>query len=395
MTTERLFFMSDNVSDFKVQPKKTIVKRILLFVLIGLLVIGVICLYVFRDVLNLDAAKRFLRYLRTSDEHASASFTFDASNANQYANFRDGLAVASTTGLSSYDKNGSEIAIVQTPMMSPAIRTGGRYVMAFDAGGTKLNLMTNRAGSLLELSASAPILDADLAEDGSVCYSTSDVGYKSVLCVYNSDQQLIYRWLSSSQYMPVCAVSEKAEYLAATTLGQRDGMFETGISIYRTDSEDVFKTIPMGSELIYDLSFWDKSTLLAVGEQSSRWIGMNGATLGTYSYNGAYLKDYDAGGDGFLTLVLNMYKAGNRYSVITVDSDGVETGRLSSDVQILDFSADGKYVAVLSATKLSVYTQDMKPYAEADNLIGATNVIMRADGSCILISGDHGSVFVP
>lgn len=386
--------MSDHLSDFSIQPKKTIVKRILLFVLVGLLVIGLICLYVFRDVLNLDAARRYLRYLRTS-EQTPGSFTFDANNANQYADFRDGLAVASTTGLSTYDKNGTQIAMTQTPMLSPAIRTGGRYAMAFDAGGTKLALLTNRAGSVLELSASAPILDADLAEDGSICYSTSEVGYKSVLCVYNSDQQLIYRWLSSSQYMPVCAVSSGAQYLAATTLGQRDGMFDTGVSVYRTDSERVYQTIPLGSELIYDLTFWDKSTLLTVGEQSACWIGINGEILGSYGYAGSYLKDYDFGGNGFLTLVLNMYKAGNRYSVVTVGADGLETGRLSSDTQILDFSAAGKYVAVLSATKLSVYTQDMKLYAEAENLTGATGVVMRADGSCILISGDHGSVFVP
>ena len=387
--------MSDNVSDFNVQPKKTIIKRIALFVLLALLVLALIALYVFRDSLNLDAARRYFRYLRLTDTQQSGSFTFDASNANQYAAFSDGLAVASTTGVSTYDQNGTETAIVQTPMSLPALRTGGRYVMTFDAGGTRLDLMTDKAGSVLQLSTSAPILDADLASDGSVCCSISEVGYKSVLCVYNSDQQLIYRWLSSSQYMPLCAVCPGATYLAATTLGQRDGLFETGISIFKTDSEDVFKTIPLGSELIYDLAFWDKTTLLAVGEQSARWIGTNGATLASYDYTGAYLKDFDANGDGFLTMVLNMYKAGNRYSIVTVGPDGAETGRLSSDTQILDCSAGGDYVAVLSAAKLSVYTQQMSLYAETDNLTDATNVVVREDGSCILISGDRGTLFVP
>lgn len=387
--------MSDKVFYLDLKTGKTLWKRILIFSLIGVLVVGGVLAYVFHDRLMPEGETPHAKSLRLSGSEENGRFTFDASNANQYADYIGGLAVASMTGLSTYDKNGTEVSIAQTQMLYPSIRTGNSYVMAFDAGGTKLHLMKEKSGSILELTAPNPILDADLADDGCICYSTSEVGYKSVLYVYNADQQLIYRWMSSSQYMPVCAVSAGAEYLAATTLGQRDGLYDSGISVFRTDSEDVYKTIPLGNELIFDLSFWDKSTLCVVGEQSARWLGMNGGTAGSYNYNGAYLKDYDFGGSGFLTLMLNMYKAGNRYSVVTVASDGSELGRLSVDAQVLDFSVGGKYIAVLTATKLSVYTQDMELFAEADNEIGATDVVMRKDGSCILISGNHGTIYAP
>ena len=55
--------MSDNVSKFDPNPRRTIRRRIAAFVLAVLLVGGGITLYVFRDSLNLDAAKRFVRYL--------------------------------------------------------------------------------------------------------------------------------------------------------------------------------------------------------------------------------------------------------------------------------------------------------------------------------------------
>ncbi len=387
--------MSDKVFHVDLRDKKTIWKRILIFSLIAVLVIGAVVVYIFRDRLMPKVEEPHSRIAQLSARSESGHFTFDANNANQYADFGGGLAVASMTGLSTYDKIGTEVSIVQTQMQYPSIRTGGSYVMAFDAGGTKLHLMKEKSGSVLELTASSPVLDADLTADGCVCFCTSEVGYKSVIYVYNSDQQLIYRWMSSSQYMPVCAVSAGAEYLAVTTLGQRDGLYDSGISVFRTDADTVYKTIPLGNELIYDLSFWDKSTICVVGEQSARWLGMNGATVGSYGYDGAYLKDYDFGGSGFLTLMLNMYKAGNRYSVVTVGKDGNELGRLSVDAQVLDFSVGGKYVAVLTATELCVYTQDMELYAEAENEIGATNVVMRADGSCILISGNQGTVYAP
>ena len=60
--------MSDNVSKFDPNPRRTIRRRIAAFVLAVLLVGGGITLYVFRDSLNLDAAKRFVRYLNVKTD---------------------------------------------------------------------------------------------------------------------------------------------------------------------------------------------------------------------------------------------------------------------------------------------------------------------------------------
>ena len=108
-----------------------------------------------------------------------------------------------------------------------------------------------------------------------------------------------------------------------------------------------------------------------------------------------YLKDFDDGGSGFLTLCLNMYKAGSRYSVVTLGADGTERGSLFIGEEILDFSAAGKYVAVLTASDLRIYDETLTLYASTDNVAAATDVIQRADGSAILISGGSGSLFIP
>ena len=115
--------MSDNVSKFDPHPGKSIARRIVLFVLALVLVGGAVTLYVFRDSLNLDAAKRFVRYLNVKTDSAGGSFTFDSHNANQYADLQGGLAVASVSGLSLYDANGDELAVVQAKLDTPAIRT--------------------------------------------------------------------------------------------------------------------------------------------------------------------------------------------------------------------------------------------------------------------------------
>ena len=89
--------MSDNVTKFEPNPGRKIAKRIAALVFLIVLVGAAVTVYVFRDSLNLDAAKRFVRYLNVRTDSTGGSFTFDSHNANQYADLNGGLAVASVS----------------------------------------------------------------------------------------------------------------------------------------------------------------------------------------------------------------------------------------------------------------------------------------------------------
>jgi len=387
--------MSDNVSELHSQKPKKIVKRVLLFLLILAVVCAIVVLIVFRDELNLDAIRRYVKYLNVTETSQDGRYTFDAHSGNQYASYEGGLAIASVSGLTTYKDSGAEDVVLQTQMTTPAIRTGNQLVLAFDVGGYALEAASHAAGGVLNVTAEKPILDADISQDDCICYAAPESGYKTVLYVYNKDQTMIYRWLSSSQYLPLCTVSNGATYLAAVAMGQSNGIFQSSINVFRTNSGDVYKTIPIGNDLIYDLEFVDSTTLLAVGESGAWWYTADGSETGSYDYDGSYLKDFDLGGDGFLTLSLNMYKAGNRYSVVTVGPDGGELGNLYVGEEILDLSAAGHYVAVLTASKLTIYDETMKVYAETDNTGAATDVVVRDDGTAILLGSGTGQLYVP
>lgn len=64
--------------------------------------------------------------------------------------------------------------------------------------------------------------------------------------------------------------------------------------------------------------------------------------------------------------------------------------------EVLSVSACGEYVAVLTAQSLTVYPMDLSEvYASLDNRSGARRVLMREDGSAMLISTDSASLFIP
>lgn len=382
--------MWDNTS-----PKRSIAQRIALLVGIVVLVLAVVAVVIFRDRLNLDSLRRWVKYMNVSEQSEYGSYTFDAHSSNCYAEFDGGLAVASVGGLNTYDESGGERYVLQQQLTLPQLQVQGKLALAYDAGGKSLLLLHKSSGEVLRLEENRPILDADLSESGQLCVSSSASGYKSVLSVYGKKQKLIYRWLSSTAYLPLCAMSPSGKELAAVSLGQEDGVFESSVCLFRTDSDEQQGTIPLGSQLIYDLYYVDDETLCAVGETAVEFVTTAGESIGSYSYTDRYLKDFHQGGSGFLTLSLNMYRAGSRYSLVTLDYKGNVLGEEYIGKEVLDLSACGRYVAVLTPQSLTIYTSSLEVYHETVETGSATNVVMREDGSVLLLGSGQGRLYIP
>lgn len=390
--------MSDNVTQWtgEKQPvSRGLLKKIGTMAAVTVIVLAVVAVIVFRDSLNLDSLRRMVKYMNVSDTGTYGSYTFDSHSSNSYAAFQNGLAVASVGGLNTYDENGDEVFVIQQQMSLPQVQVQGNLAMAYDAGGKSLVVLHSRSGEVLNLQMSRPILDADLSSGGQLCLSSSATGYKSVLSVYSNQQKLIYRWLSSTVYLPTCAISPNGKQLVAVALGQEDGVFQSSLYCFSVDSEDIQQIIPLDNQLIYDLYYVDDQTLCAVGESSVTYLRTSGELLGEYAYSSQYLKDFDNGGSGFLTLALNMYKAGNRYSVVTVDEKGQELAQLYLGQEILDLSACGKYIAVLTPQGLTIYNRQLEVYAQTADTGSATAVVMREDGSALLLGGGRGQLYLP
>lgn len=390
--------MSDNVTQLNtdVRPEPSWPKKkILLLAGIAAVVCAVLALILFREALNLDGVRRWGKYLNIKNDASFGSYSFDAHNSNQYDNFDGGLAVASIGGLSTFRENGENLFVLQQQIDLPQLLVNENMAVAYDVGGSGLVALDKNRGEVLRLEESHPILDADLSSRGKICVSSSAGGYKSVLSVYNEEQDLIYRWLSSSAYYPLCAAAPDSNRIAAVAVGQADGVFDSSICVFQTDREEIVHQFSLGSELFYDLFFTDDDELCAVGEKALHFVATDGKEIGTYLYRDPYLKDFDRGGDGFLTLSTNMYRAGNRYSLTTVNENGREIANRFLGQEVLDLSACGRYIAVLTQGKLTVYTQSLAVYHETTDVAGATSVVMRNDGTVLLLGNGQGKLYIP
>ncbi len=78
-----------------------------------------------------------------------------------------------------------------------------------------------------------------------------------------------------------------------------------------------------------------------------------------------------------------------------MDENGEERGSLEIREEVLDLSASGRYLAALYSDRLVIYNDDLQPYASLQGTDYAKGVLMRPDGSALVLSGDSASLFLP
>lgn len=89
------------------------------------------------------------------------------------------------------------------------------------------------------------------------------------------------------------------------------------------------------------------------------------------------------------------YKSGGVGRLVTVDTDGQEIAALDVNEEILSISAAGRYLAVLYMDSVVIYTEELEIYAQLEGTDYARSVLMRQDGSALLLAAESAHLFLP
>ena len=380
-------------------PKKkpNPILRLLAFLLTLALLLGAVALVAYRDRINLDAVKRYFTYrsLERSDSGQIDAFQFDSSGRGGFSALGDDLLVWSSAGVRLYSSSGVEYLDESLSLLHPVADIRDDAAVVYDAGGTILRVYADRTQIFsLDAEQGHEILSARMGPGRTLAVVTRETGYKGVVTLYGSNFQPTMAIRISTRYVMDAIPSQDGKTTAVLTVGQSNNAFESTLALYDKTGDEDFAQCSLGNNAILDLScsgdmFW------ALGETGLSIVSTDGTTNLTCDYGGAYLKDYSLGGDGYAALLLGKYRAGSSTTLTTVDSKGETIAALDLEDQILDLAASGRYVAVLTASTLTIYTRDLQPYALLDNTMGARNVVLRSDGTAYLASGETAQLCIP
>lgn len=392
-TTKDIWNDNDGEEEEK-KPRRKL-RGCLIFFLTLVAVLGVVVFAAYRDGTGFDVLRRYLNYGSVEKAGGESVYNYDASASNRFAALGDRLVVLSDTRLRVLNASGGEVWSIAVNMSAPALHSGGGKAVAYDVGGTVLYVVDQNGDALtLTTSEEEPFISATLNGDGWLAVTAKLKGYKGCVRVYNSDLEEVFLFRSSRRFVTDAWVAGKGSALAAVTLGQESGTFVSNVVLYHLTEEEPYGNYDVTDGLAAAIG-WVDGKLAVVSDTSLTFADTKGSVEAAYSYSGAHLREYDLNGDGFAAVLLNRYQTGSVGRLVTVAADGTELGSLDVSEEIQDISACGKYLAVLYLDRMVIYNPALETYASLKGTEAVRGVLMRSDGSALLLSSESAKLFLP
>lgn len=379
------------------QPKwKQSAKRIGALLFTALLMFGAIFLVVHRDRVNLDSVKRYLTYrnLEKNDSGQTTEFSYTQDASNAFASLDGTLLLCSDTVLQLYSNSGLLYIDEQVKMSQPVITTCGPYAVAYDVGGNDLYVIQNK--EIVQTYSSAQgcdLLSARVNENGYLAVVEQASGYKASVKVFDDNKQLLLTENVSSEYVMDAILSPDNKRLAVVTIGQKERVFNSTISLYGCEAGDLIASTTLENQFVLDLN-WKASLLWVQERDGAAVLDSDLRMLGSWMESNQYLQGYSLDGDDYAVEVFSWYKTGGSGEVLLINEKGDAEVSHAISGEVLSVSAAGKYIAVLTTDMLHIYTSDLEEYSTTENN-GSKRAIINSDGATMMIGVDNTRLYVP
>ena len=360
------------------QKKKP--RKWLWLTLIVLVVLGAVAAAVLWDANSFDGLRRSIIYARAEkDETGCAKLYYYENDAtSRFAAIDGSLVTVAANQVRLLDERSQVLYQNSVRFLHPDLVSGGGVAVAYDIGGTALYALDSK-GLRWQQETEGELLAVTVNPHGYVTAVYNKSGAKAAVTVWDSNGAAVFTFQSAQRFVMTAALGQDDRTLAAVTMGQEDGKFQSFLVLYHTDSDKMVATTPVDGGVAYALETLQRE-FCAVTEQGLYLLDSGGELKASYSYGGQFLRRCVVGDGGWAALLLSRYKSGGYASLITVDGDGNELGGCDIDGEVLDISTAGRYVAVLFSDRLTIYDKYLTEVATLPDVSEVRAVLMRADG---------------
>ena len=357
-----------------------------------IVVLGVVAAAVLWDANSFDGLRRSIIYARAEKDETGCArlYYYENDATSRFAALDGSLVTVAANQIRVLDERSRVLYQTGVRFLHPDLVSGGGVAVAYDIGGTTMYVVDSK-GLRWQKETEGELITVSVNPNGYVTASYNKNGAKAAVTVWDSEGNEKFTFNSSQRFVMTAALGRDDRTLAAVTMGQEDGKFQSFLVLYHINSEKEVATTPIDGGVTYALETMQK-TFCAVTEQGLYMLDTNGAVKTSYSYGGQFLRRCVMGDGGWATLLLSRYKSGGYASLITVDDEGNELGGCDVDGEVLDISSAGRYVAVLFSDRLIIYDKYLTEVATLPDVSEARAVLMRSDGSAVLAGA---SLYLP
>lgn len=303
--------------------------------------------------------------------------------------FAGGLAVADSDTLYVARPGGLHQLTLQLGYAHIALDTSEDYILAYDRGGTGLTVTNGLAPLELDWGdnkLTSPILNASMGRDGSFAVVTDEAGYKTAVRVFNKDQQLTYKWLTSEYYVQSAAVSPDGRRMAALAFRQNGTTLEGKLLLFDLGRQDIAAECSLGTSLGVEVRFLNDTVAAAVCDTGAYLVNLRGDAFCTESYPASDLIGFSFD-DGAVALARRSYTKSARSEITVLLANGHMTGPLATGEELTGLSLAGGRLALLTTAGLHVYNDKLEPLWTDASAAGGRRVLLEQDGTACVLFG--------
>lgn len=358
--------------------------------LIGVLVvIAAVVLAVIAGQYGLDGIGRALTYRNLGSAEQADTFDFDGRRSNTFGILGDGLLVASNQGYEYYGKNGKISDSMNVKMTMPAIYSADDYVVVFDIGGKDFSVLDSN-GCKYSVETEFEIIAAKTNASGWTAVCTTADTAKGIVTVYNAEGTPVYKIITvKSGYLVNAVVSPNSDSVFVITYT------DTGSRVVRYDftSEDEKASFSEDGILYTDIEFASSTSVVLASSASIVWLDTSGEVIGKYECQDTYMGSYHIGQS---TLIYESeYKSAKAGKFLILNPDGTAAREYASTGTVEQVSYSGGYVGVLYSDRIAVLDNTLKLCSESEDTDNAGGILIRKDGTMLLISTFQASLYIP
>ena len=241
---------------------------------------------------------------------------------------------------------------------------------------------------------SGDILSVSLNSSDYMALNAEKSGYKSAVTMYDASGEKVLAFHSSERYVIDAAVLRDCKHMAAVTLGEPGGSFADTVNVYPLGSDKPTAVNTLTGSLLLSTGSV-AGTLACLTDEGLTLFTAEGSLSGSYRFEYPYLRGQSLNGENFAALLLGRYRSGSAMKLVTVAQDGSTLASLDVTGEVLSMSAAGRYIAVLYSDSLVIYTPQLEEYARLDGTEYARSVLMRSDGTAVLVGSSSAWLYIP
>lgn len=375
--------VKNNIAKFRQDRRLILVGALQGLGLLIMLAVLVFSIVVYQDYLNPAALRQGIRYLgATASQGSTALLDVDAEEDAIYLPLGLGMASASKDGFRYHSMVEENRYHVSGSFRNPALTAGNRLALVYDRGGENLTVVTSYS-EVWSKTLDSTILSASMNAKGAFALVTNETGYRCAVSVYDAQQKLLCKWLTSQHYILSASVNHKTNAFAALCFSTGENTMKTQVLLFRIGEETAYASVDLQQRNVCSMKYDNSGNLFILCEDGLMVVDADGNVTLNHAFTRPLTGFYHKEGALPLLIFTRAAEQGEMVQLLMLSATGDVLCDSEYAGTYVDATTDGKAVHLLLSDKLVSFVPAKGTSAQVS--CSGVNAVLAGSGNCPIL----------